>query len=229
MHINEETQKQLNNFDAFIKLMTDMGMAYDDYGRDTEAVKLEEIRGSIIEKHYSGIGHAEAYFKHPLANVWVHIECETPLYKFDQSKVRILVSEGRSYYGTRENPYRPLGKASTLKKRILERVETLVEVDAKNARREKFFTLNKPAAEKMIVGLTGEFPIVSEDKKGYQSVLISYRGIDVSVALSTLVQQGLDTEVALTIGFNSRNNSKRIKLEKWVEVVDQLKELDVLA
>lgn len=229
MHINDQTQKQLNNFEAFIKLMADMGMAYDDYGRDTETVKLAEIRESIIEKNHKGIGNADAYFKHPKADVWVHIESETPLYKFDQSKVRILVSEGRCYYGGRENPYRPLGKASTLKKRIEERLNIITARDSQAARKDKFFAINKPAAEKLILALTGELPVVSEDKKGYQSVLVNYRGARVTVGLSLLIQQGTSTEVAFTIAFNSQHKkSKYITLDKWVETVDQLKDLGLL-
>lgn len=228
MYINERTQKQLTQFDAFIQLMGDLDMTFEGNEGETKENKLGEIRSSIINKKYTGCGHADAYFKHPSSNVWVHIECEVPLYKIDPSKVRVLVSEGRSYWGGSENPYRPLGKASTLKARIEDLVNILIERENNANRKGKFFAVNKPAAEKMIQQLTGELPVVSEDSKGFQQVSIRYRGVSVEVGLSSLIKEGTGLEVTVSIGFNTAKSSTRVTLEKWVSTVDQLHDLGLL-
>ena len=230
MYINERTQKQLTKFDAFIQLMGDLGMTFEGYADETKENKLGEIRSSIIEKRFRGCGHADAYFKHPSSNVWLHIECETPTYTMDQSKVRVLVSEGRSYYGSSDNPYRPLGRAATLKARIEDLVSTLAEREDSASRKGKFFAVNKPAAEKMIQQLTGEIPVVSEDKKGFQQVSICYRGVSVDVGLSSLIKEGTALEVTVSVGFNAAraSHSSRVTLEKWVSTVDQLHGLGLL-
>lgn len=231
MYVNEKIQKQLNKFEAFVSLMGDMGMTFNDYDRTDDATRdtsLSNIRTAITTKRYSGCGNADAYFKHPSADVLVHIEVETPLCSFNDSKVRVLVTEGRQSWGDRENPYRPLGKASTLKKRIEERVAEITERDDHATRQAKFFTLNKPAAEQMILQLTGTVPRVYTTDKGWQNVEVSYRGVTVEVSLSMLIKEGTQVSVSMKVSFNSRDKYKTITLVKWVEVVDQLHDLGIL-
>ncbi|MCP4528677.1 MAG: hypothetical protein GY833_22615 [Aestuariibacter sp.] len=225
MYVNKQLETQLKHFDDFTQLMKDMGMECARSAVDSVDEVFSQLRKAIVTKKDGDVRYAD--FKHPNAEVWLQIEAETPLYSIDPTKVRILVSTSQYSHGTRENPFRPLGKVSTLKKRIDDLVESLSKDAEREARAQRFMDVNTSIAENMALDLTGEKAEVREEK-GYQSITLNYRAVSVKVGLSMFLNEGDATKVSLSLGFNSKTTHKTLTLKEWVRTVDQFYAMGLL-